>query len=152
MNRMQPLSFAVCGVSLVVVGILAKSFPLLDQLANISFPYLAGMLGLVVLVVGIHCLVFASSVRNLPLWPNLILFAIIAGAANINIVWDGIVIGYTKEDIWLNVGNSLEFSLYYATFLFLPRFGGTARIQVIESTQENPDSDTFESVVGSVVV
>ena len=129
MNRSQSLSFAVLGVSLIGVGILVKSHPLLDTVANISFPYLAGMLGLAVLVVGIHCLIFASSIRELPLLLNLILFILIAGASNVDIVWDGVVFGYTKEDIWLSLSNSLAFSFYYAAFLFLPRCGRKARTQ-----------------------
>ena len=79
MNKIQSLSFAALGLSLIVVGILVKSYPLLDRLANIEFAYLAVMLGLAVLVVGIHCLLFASPVRELPLLPNLILFVLIAG-------------------------------------------------------------------------
>jgi hypothetical protein len=115
------------GVSLVSVGILIKKYPLLDPLANISFPHLAGVLGLAVLVVGVHCLLFASLPRDLPLLPNLTLFGIIAGAANINIVWYGLVGGYSVnvlDDIGLNLSNSLEFSVYYAAFLFLPRWVG----------------------------
>ena len=123
MGKTRPLSFAALGASLVLAGILVKSRPLLDPLANISFPYLAGMLGLAVLVVGIHCLLFASPVRELPLLPNILLFVLIAGASNVNIVWDGVVLGFSREDIWLSLSNSLEFSLYYAAFLFLPRCG-----------------------------
>ncbi len=67
--------------------------------------------------------------RELPLLPNLILFVLIAGASNVNIVWDGVATGYTKADIWLNLSNSIEFSLYYAAFLFLPRCGPKAKTQ-----------------------
>ncbi len=45
MSKIPSLSFAALGVSLIVVGILVKSYPLLDPLANIGFPYLAVMLG-----------------------------------------------------------------------------------------------------------
>ncbi|MCH9035323.1 MAG: hypothetical protein IID42_12615, partial [Planctomycetes bacterium] len=65
MNQFQALSFAAVGVSLVAVGILLDSYPLFDPLANIESAYLAGMLGLAVPVVGIHCLLFASTVREL---------------------------------------------------------------------------------------
>ena len=122
MNKFTSLSFAGLGVSLVAVGILLRKYPLLDPLANISFRYLAGILGVAVLVVGVHCMLFASLPRELPLLPNLALFVLVAGAANINIVWDGIVMGFPKSDIWLNLSNSLEFSLYYAAFLFLPKW------------------------------
>lgn len=122
MNQSAPLSFAGLGVSLVAVGVLIKKYPLLGPLANISFAYLAGILGLAVLVVGVHCMLFASLPRELPLLPNLVLFVLVAGAANVNVVWDGIVIGFPKNDIWLNLSNSLEFSLYYAAFLFLPKW------------------------------
>lgn len=139
MNKIQTLSFAAFGVSLIVVGILVKSHPLLDSLANISFPYLAGMLGLAVLVVGIHCLLFASPIRELPLLPNVVLFAIIAGASNVNIVWDGVLGSYTKDDIWLNLSNSLEFTIYYAAFLFLPRYGPSARTDATRSSDAGGD-------------
>lgn len=123
MNKTTPLSFAALGLSLVAAGILTKRYALLDELANISFPYLAGMLGLAALVVGIHCILFGAGPGELPLLPNLLLFVIVAGAANVNIVWDGVVGSYSKADIWLNLSNSLEFALYYAAFLFLPRWG-----------------------------
>ena len=122
MNKTTPLTFAALGLTLVFVGILLERVPLLDEIANISFPYLAGMLGLAVLVVGIHCILFGVGPSKLPLVPNLILFFIIAGAANVNIVWDGVALGKSEADIWLNLSNSLEFALYYAVFLFLPRW------------------------------
>lgn len=111
------------GVSLVGVGIALRQYPLLDQIANISFSYLAGIVGLAILVVGVHCILFGSTISELPLLPNFFLFIVIGGAANVNIVWDGIVIGAERSDIWLNLSNSLEFTVYYAAFLFLPRLG-----------------------------
>ncbi len=139
MNQFQALSFAAVGVSLVAVGILLESYPLFDPLANIESAYLAGMLGLAVLVVGIHCLLFASTVRELPLLPSVVLFVIIAGASNVNIVWDKVVHGFSEEDMWLGLSNSLEFSIYYAAFLFLPRWRRKARTQVTTSPESTVD-------------
>lgn len=122
MDKLQSLSFSVLGVSLIVVGILLSSYPLLDRLANIDFAYLVAMLGLAILVVGIHCQLFASPVGDLPLLPNVVIFVVIASAANVNIIWDAVVLGADKKDMWLGLSNSTEFSVYYAAFLFLPRW------------------------------
>lgn len=119
----RSIAITALGVSLVGVGIALKQYPLLDPIANISFPYLAGIVGLAILVVGVHCILFGSTIPELPLLPNFLLFIVLGGAANVDIVWDGIVIGAERKDIWLNLGNSLEFTVYYAAFLFLPRLG-----------------------------
>ena len=122
MSKATSLGFAALGISLVAAGILIKRHSLFDPIANISFPYHAGILGFAVLVVGLHCVLFDSLPRDLPLRPNVVLFVLIAVAANANIVWDGIVSDFSDDDIWWNLCDSLEFSFNYAAFLFLPRW------------------------------
>ena len=56
----MPLSFAALGSSLVAVGILLERYPRLDDIADISFPHLAGMLGLAALVARIHRILFGA--------------------------------------------------------------------------------------------
>lgn len=127
-----PAYLAALGVSLLAAGILTRRYPLFDPIANIGFPYLAGMLGIAALVVGLHCVLFASTPADLPVRPNVVLYILIAGAANVNIIWDGVVVGFSGNDIWLNLSNSGEFSLYYAAFLFLPRWIGKTKASANE--------------------
>lgn len=126
------------GVSLLVAGILLNRYPLFDTIAEIGFSYLAGMLGLAALVVGLHCVLFASTPAELPTRPNVALYILIAGAANVNIIWDGMACGFSRTDIWLNLGNSAEFSLYYAAFLFLPKWIGKAEESDNAATESQP--------------
>ena len=123
-NKTTPLLVAALGISLIGAAILTRQNPLFDRIANISLPYLAGLLGLAALTTGIHCALFASAPHELPLLPNVVLYILIAGAANVNIVWDGMVIDMPRNEIWLSLSNSLEFSIYYAAFLFLPKWIG----------------------------
>jgi len=122
---MHEYANAVClvllGVLLVAAGLAVRKNPVLDTIANMEFAYLAVMLGLASMCVALHCALFSAAVSALPLWPNLILFVMIACAANINVVWDGVVLGAGKNDILLNLANSAEFAIYYAAMLFLPR-------------------------------
>ncbi len=122
MNKSTPMLLALLGSALVGAAVLIKRYPLFDPLGNVDFPYLAAMLGLVALVVGVHCALFSCHPADLPLRPNLVMYVIIASAANINIVWDGIALDYPSEAIEMGLSNSLEFSVYYAAFLFLPRW------------------------------
>lgn len=122
---MHEYANAVClvllGVLLVSGGMAVRKIQVMDAIANVDFGYLAVMLGLASMCVALHCALFSARVSALPFWPNLILFVIIAGAANINVVWDGVVFGVARNEVLLNLANSAEFTIYYAAMLFLPR-------------------------------
>lgn len=121
MNKATPIHLALLGSVLVGAGVLVKHHRLFDPLANLDFPYLAAMLGIAAFLVGIHCALFSCNPADLPFRPNLAMYVLIAGAANVNIVWDGIALDYPREAIWMGLSNSVEFAFYYAAFLFLPR-------------------------------
>ena len=112
---------ALLGILLVSAGLVVRKIQVMDAVANVDFAYLAVMLGLASMCVALHCALFSARVSALPFWPNLVLFVIIACAANINVVWDGVVLGVAKKEILLSLANSAEFSIYYAAMLFLPR-------------------------------
>lgn len=143
-----PVYLAVLGVSLLASGILFHRYPLFDAIANLGFPYLAGMLGFAALVVGLHCVLFGSGPAELPLRANVALYVLIAGAANVNIIWDGVAGGFSHGDIWLNLANSVEFSLYYAAFLFLPRWMGKASPG--SSAKDQSDRSVFLELLRAV--
>lgn len=134
-NLTTPAYLAALGIFLVAAGVLTERYPLFDRIANIDFPYLAGMLGFAALVVGLHCALFSSAPSQLPLRPNVALFILIAGAANVNIIWDGVAFDFSGSDIWLNLSNSAEFSLYYAAFLFLPKWIPKAKVSDTPNTE-----------------
>jgi len=123
-NWKYSVPYAILGLALAILAVIIKTYAMLDEIANLSFPYLCSLIGIAVILLGVHCLVFDSSPSRLRLLPNLILFAIVAGASVVDVVWDGAFKGFAGGAITDNVSNSLEFVLIYAAVLLLPRLSG----------------------------
>ena len=128
------------GMLLVVAGAVCKHYALFDEIANLSLPYLFGMLGVSALVVGAQCALFGCTVRQLPILPNTLLFLVVAAAANINVLWDGVAFEYERSRVLLNLADSVEFTVYYALFLFLPRWSPKSRVETGLSGRRSSDS------------
>ena len=121
MNWKSALSYSALGISFGVLGQITKRNAMLDQLCNLSVPYFSTIVGIVLLIVGLHCVLFDSPVRSLPLKPTILLFILLSVSINGAIVWDGIFRDRTWSDILFNLANTGELTLLYAAFLFLPR-------------------------------
>jgi len=68
-------------------------------------------------------LLFDSTPREFRLVPNLILFLFVSGTAMIHVIWQGLDGGNPVDKVVKNAaGNSLLFVMFYAVFLFLPRY------------------------------
>ena len=125
MNWKYSVPYAILGLALAILAVIIKSWAMLDEIANLSFPYLCSIIGLAVILLGVHCLVFDSPPSRLRLLPNLILFLIVAGSSIGDVIWDGIFQSFPTGDIVENVvGDSVGFIMIYAAVLFLPRFKG----------------------------
>lgn len=122
MSKLYPLWFAVLALALGLLAMIIKQHAMCDSIANLSLPYLCSIIAFALLMVGIHCLLFGSPPQDLRLLPNLIMFLLVSWAVIIDVIWDGLANGFPIGTILLNVeGNSLEFVMFYAAFLFLPR-------------------------------
>ncbi len=125
MKWQYSVPYAILGLALAILAVIIKRYAMLDVIANLSFPYLCSLIGLAVVLLGVHCLVFDSPPARLKLLPNLILFLIFAVASIVDVIWDGILNSFPTGEIVENaVGNSVEFVVIYAAVLFLPRFKG----------------------------
>ena len=121
MNWKSAISYSALGISFGVLAYITKSYAMLDEICNLSVPYLCTVIGISLLLVGMHCVLFDSSVRSLPLKPTIILFVLISICCSVAVVWDGAFRGKTWSDIIFNVANTGELTLIYAALLFLPR-------------------------------
>lgn len=123
MNWKSAISYSALGISFGVVAQITKSYAMLDEICNLSVPYLCILIGICLLLVGMHCLLFDSSVRLLPLKPTIILFILISVLCNGSVAWDGAFRDKTSSEIFFNLANTFDFTIIYAFLLFLPRLG-----------------------------
>ncbi len=121
MNWKSAVSYSVLGISFGVLAYIIKSWAMFDEICNLSVPYLCSVIGICLLLVGTHCLLFDSEVRLLPLKPTISLFILISLLCSGSVVWDGAYRDKTWSDISFNLANIFDFTVIYALFLFLPR-------------------------------
>mgnify|MGYP000891472296 FL=1 len=123
MNWKPAVAHAAIALSFGALAVATKQYAMMDELCNLSVPYLCTLFGIALLLVGAHCALFGCSVRALPFRPNMVLFVLVALALNCTVVWDGAFRERTWADILFNMANTSELTLFYAAFLFVPRFG-----------------------------
>ena len=121
MNWKSALSYSALGISFGVLAQITKQYAMLDEICSLSVPYFCTIVGIALLLVGIHCVLFNSSVRSLPLKRTITLFVLVSLLFNTDIIWDGAFRGKSWSDIMFNLANTGELTLLYAAFLFLPR-------------------------------
>ncbi len=138
MNWKSALSYSALGISFGVLAQITKQYAMLDQLCNLSVPYFCTIIGIALLLVGVHCVLFNSPVQSLPLKPTIILFVLLSLSVNGAIAWDGAFRGKAWSDILFNLANTGELTLLYAAFLFLPRF---AQPNIGQVSSEGAPSD-----------
>ena len=122
MNLKSGFSYSALGISFGVLAQITKRYAMLDELCNVTVPYFCTIVGIALLFVGMHCVLFNSPVRFLPLKPTIALFVLVSLLCNADIIWDGAFRAKTRADILFNLANTGELTLLYAAFLFLPRF------------------------------
>lgn len=83
MTWKSAVSYSVLGISFGVLAYITKSWAMFDEICNLSIPYLCSLIGICLLLVGMHCLLFDSEVRLLPLKPSIILFVLISLLCNV---------------------------------------------------------------------
>jgi hypothetical protein len=141
MNWKSALSYSALGISFGVVAVITKSYSMLDCLCNLSVPYFCTVVGIALLLVGLHCLLFNASVASLPLRPTVFLFVLLSVSVNGSIVWDGLFRDNTWSDILFNLANTGELTLLYAALLFLPRIAQPKDRQVFSEAAPSASSE-----------
>ncbi len=121
MNWRSAVSYSVLGISFGVLAYITKSWAMFDDICNLSIPYLCSLIGICLLLVGVHCLLFDSDVKSLPLKLTIILFILISLLCSGAVIWDGAYRDKNYSEISFNLANTFDFTLLYAFFLFLPR-------------------------------
>jgi hypothetical protein len=136
MNWKSALSYLALGLSFGVLAQITKRYAMLDEVRNFCT-----IVGVALLLVGMHCVLFDSPVRFLPLTRNILLFALLSLSLNGAIVWNGAFWGQTWSEIVFKLANTGELTLLYAAFLLLPRIAQPKDRQVFSESAPSASSE-----------